>query len=192
MAEPPQLSGVHSCDPERAQDALGLNLLPRAPGVPGLHPCCLRLCDLGKLPAVLQAPFCCRSVGDHRPPHLVVICVLPRGRARVWAMATAGWSRFATAACTWGWRPVACSCRSTGWPTWAVLNDHIVDAALGYFVNPFATVTLAVVVLRERLRTARRLPSPSDWPLSSSSRSDTARCRGWLSRSPSALAPTGW
>lgn len=35
---------------------------------------------------------------------------------------------------------------------WGVLNDHIVDAALGYFINPLFTVTLAVFVLRERLR----------------------------------------
>jgi len=40
---------------------------------------------------------------------------------------------------------------------WGVLNDHIVDAALGYFINPLVTVTLAVVVLKERLRTAQKV-----------------------------------
>jgi chloramphenicol-sensitive protein RarD len=35
---------------------------------------------------------------------------------------------------------------------WAVTNDHVVDAALGYFINPLVTVTLGVVVLGERLR----------------------------------------
>ena len=35
---------------------------------------------------------------------------------------------------------------------WGVLNDHIVDAALGYFINPLITVALAVLVLHERLR----------------------------------------
>ncbi|PJI94958.1 EamA family transporter RarD [Luteimicrobium subarcticum] len=35
---------------------------------------------------------------------------------------------------------------------WAVLNDRVLDAALGYFVNPIVTVLLAVVFLRERLR----------------------------------------
>ena len=40
---------------------------------------------------------------------------------------------------------------------WGVLNDHVVDAALGYFINPLVTVTLAVVVLHERLRTAQKL-----------------------------------
>jgi chloramphenicol-sensitive protein RarD len=35
---------------------------------------------------------------------------------------------------------------------YGVLTDHVVDAALGYFVNPLVTVALAVLVLRERLR----------------------------------------
>jgi chloramphenicol-sensitive protein RarD len=35
---------------------------------------------------------------------------------------------------------------------WAVTNDHVVDAALGYFINPLVTVLLGVVVLGERLR----------------------------------------
>lgn len=36
-----------------------------------------------------------------------------------------------------------------------ILTDRVVDAALGYFINPLVTVTLAVVVLRERLRTVQ-------------------------------------
>jgi len=35
---------------------------------------------------------------------------------------------------------------------WAVNSDHVVEAALGYFVNPLVTVALGVVVLGERLR----------------------------------------
>lgn len=34
----------------------------------------------------------------------------------------------------------------------AVLTGHVIDAALGYFVNPLVTVLLAVFVLGERLR----------------------------------------
>jgi chloramphenicol-sensitive protein RarD len=34
----------------------------------------------------------------------------------------------------------------------AALSEHVVDAALGYFINPLVTVALAVLVLRERLR----------------------------------------
>jgi chloramphenicol-sensitive protein RarD len=39
---------------------------------------------------------------------------------------------------------------------WAVNNGHVVDAALGYFINPLFSVALGVVVLRERLR-------PTQW-----------------------------
>lgn len=35
---------------------------------------------------------------------------------------------------------------------WAVNNDHVVDASLGYFVNPLVSVVLGVALLRERLR----------------------------------------
>lgn len=35
---------------------------------------------------------------------------------------------------------------------WAVNHDHVVEAALGYYVNPLITVALGVVVLGEHLR----------------------------------------
>lgn len=35
---------------------------------------------------------------------------------------------------------------------YAVLSDRVLDAALGYFINPIITVLLGVLVLRERLR----------------------------------------
>lgn len=40
------------------------------------------------------------------------------------------------------------------WTTYVygVLTDRVLDAALGYFINPILTILLAVVVLRERLR----------------------------------------
>jgi len=43
---------------------------------------------------------------------------------------------------------------AANWVTflYAVLTDRVVDASLGYFINPIITVLLAVVVLRERLR----------------------------------------
>jgi chloramphenicol-sensitive protein RarD len=40
---------------------------------------------------------------------------------------------------------------------WAVIHDHIVEASLGYFVNPLVNVLLGVLVLRERLDRARWL-----------------------------------
>lgn len=35
---------------------------------------------------------------------------------------------------------------------WAVGHDRLVDASLGYFINPLVSVVLAVLVLKERLR----------------------------------------
>jgi len=35
---------------------------------------------------------------------------------------------------------------------WAVISDHVVDASLGYYINPLVTVALAVIVLHEKLR----------------------------------------
>ncbi|WAC75951.1 EamA family transporter RarD [Roseateles sp. SL47] len=43
---------------------------------------------------------------------------------------------------------------SVNWLTyvWAVQHGHVVDASLGYFINPLVNVALGFVVLRERLR----------------------------------------
>jgi chloramphenicol-sensitive protein RarD len=38
---------------------------------------------------------------------------------------------------------------------WAVNNGHVIEAALGYYVNPLITVALGVAVLGERLRRAQ-------------------------------------
>ena len=40
---------------------------------------------------------------------------------------------------------------------YAVNNDHVADAALGYFINPLVSVMLGVVVLREGLRGLQRI-----------------------------------
>src|SRR5690606_32467311 len=37
----------------------------------------------------------------------------------------------------------------------ATLTGHVVEASLGYFINPIVTVLLGVLVLRERLRPAQ-------------------------------------
>lgn len=39
---------------------------------------------------------------------------------------------------------------------WAVQNDHVLDASLGYFINPLVNVALGFVFLRER-------PRPMQW-----------------------------
>lgn len=40
---------------------------------------------------------------------------------------------------------------------WAVTSGHIVEASLGYFINPLVSVALGVIVLREHLRRAARI-----------------------------------
>ena len=42
---------------------------------------------------------------------------------------------------------------STNWLIfiWAVINDHVLQASLGYFINPLVNVLLGVAFLRERL-----------------------------------------
>jgi chloramphenicol-sensitive protein RarD len=43
---------------------------------------------------------------------------------------------------------------TVNWGTyiWAVNNEHVVEASLGYFINPLVTVLMGVLVLGERLR----------------------------------------
>jgi chloramphenicol-sensitive protein RarD len=47
---------------------------------------------------------------------------------------------------------------STNWfvYVWAVLNGHVLDSSLGYFINPLVNVLLGVALLSERL-------SPAQW-----------------------------
>jgi chloramphenicol-sensitive protein RarD len=40
---------------------------------------------------------------------------------------------------------------------WATVSGHLLDASLGYFINPLLSVALGTFVLRERLRTLQRL-----------------------------------
>lgn len=40
---------------------------------------------------------------------------------------------------------------------WAIVNGHVLDASLGYFINPLVSVLLGVLVLRERLQPAQWL-----------------------------------
>jgi chloramphenicol-sensitive protein RarD len=43
---------------------------------------------------------------------------------------------------------------SINWITyiWAVNNGHVVEAALGYYINPLIIITFGVVILREKMR----------------------------------------
>jgi chloramphenicol-sensitive protein RarD len=54
---------------------------------------------------------------------------------------------------TWLMLTVASVLIALNWGTYiyAATNGHVVDAALGYFINPLVTVALGVVVFRERI-----------------------------------------
>ncbi|MGG6431720.1 EamA family transporter RarD [Anoxybacillus sp. D401a] len=70
------------------------------------------------------------------------------------------WSTFLHT-CQWLWKEkkravafiVAAMLISTNWfiYIWAVNHDHMVEASLGYYMNPLLNVLLGVIVLKERL-----------------------------------------
>lgn len=66
------------------------------------------------------------------------------------------WSTFRKGYSTWRPRVVTVAAAvllTINWGTyvWAVTSGHIVEASLGYFINPLVSVALGVVVLHERL-----------------------------------------
>ncbi|PSK99209.1 chloramphenicol-sensitive protein RarD [Haloactinopolyspora alba] len=54
----------------------------------------------------------------------------------------------------YGLLALAAAVITVNWGTyiWAVSNDKVVDASLGYYINPLVTVLLGVLVLGERMR----------------------------------------
>ncbi|MCT7659844.1 EamA family transporter RarD [Mycobacterium deserti] len=58
---------------------------------------------------------------------------------------------------TWLLLTLASALISVNWVIYiyAVNNGHVVDAALGYFINPLVTVALGLVLFRERLNAAQ-------------------------------------
>lgn len=80
----------------------------------------------------------------------LLFCVLLLGVTRTWgAFVTALRHRR-----TLGLLSIAAVLLAVNWLVFVfgILTDRVVDAALGYYINPLVTVTLAVVVLREKLR----------------------------------------
>jgi len=53
------------------------------------------------------------------------------------------------------WRiAIASALLTANWTlyVWAVVNEHVIETALGYFIAPLFTIVIGVVVLREKLR----------------------------------------
>ncbi|GAA2004901.1 EamA family transporter RarD [Nakamurella flavida] len=70
---------------------------------------------------------------------------------------TRGWPALRVPARVWVLVAAAAVLIAVNWGVyiWAVNNGRVVDAALGYFVNPLVSVLLGVAVFRERLRPAQ-------------------------------------
>jgi chloramphenicol-sensitive protein RarD len=59
---------------------------------------------------------------------------------------------------TLGYVVLASILLTVNWSTyvWAVVNEHVIETALGYFLSPLATTAVGVFVLGERLTTLKR------------------------------------
>lgn len=79
---------------------------------------------------------------------VAVVLVVTRNLAWLRTVSAATWRRFALSALL----------IAINWLTyvWAVGHGHVVDAALGYFINPLVNVALGLAVLQER-------PRPVQW-----------------------------
>lgn len=79
---------------------------------------------------------------------VAVVLLVTRNLAWLRAVSAATWRRFALSALL----------IAINWLTyvWAVGHGHVVDAALGYFINPLVNVALGLAVLQER-------PRPVQW-----------------------------
>jgi chloramphenicol-sensitive protein RarD len=60
---------------------------------------------------------------------------------------------------TWPTLAAAAALIGTNWMVyiWAVNNNHVVEASLGYFINPLVNVLFGVLLFRERLGTGARV-----------------------------------
>ncbi|MEX1279357.1 MAG: EamA family transporter, partial [Acidimicrobiia bacterium] len=77
-------------------------------------------------------------------PLLVVAATITRGIRRLGGVDRRGWARFLAGGLL----------LSVNWGVfvWAVASDRVVEASLGYYINPLVSVALGVAVLGERLR----------------------------------------
>ena len=82
---------------------------------------------------------------------------------------------------------------AVNWGTyiWGVNDDHVVEASLGYFINPLVTVMMGVLVLGERLRRLQWVAMGLATVAVVGPTIEYGR-PGWRSSSPSRSAPTGW
>lgn len=86
----------------------------------------------------------------HRVLWSLVFCAVVLTVGRAWGAFAAVWRSGRML----GVLALAAVLLAVNWITfvYGTLTGHVVDAALGYFINPIVTVALAVLVLRETLR----------------------------------------
>jgi chloramphenicol-sensitive protein RarD len=97
--------------------------------------------------ALLDAPGSIEVLAHRIVWSLLVVAVLLAvggGFRRVWALDRRSYLLLGGAAVV----------VSVNWGTyiWGVVNGHVIETSLGYFINPLVTVLMGVVVLGERLR----------------------------------------
>jgi chloramphenicol-sensitive protein RarD len=97
--------------------------------------------------ALLDAPGSIEVLAHRIVWSLLVVAVLlavSGGFRRVWALDRRAYLLLGGAAVV----------VSVNWGTyiWGVVNGHVIETSLGYFINPLVTVLMGVVVLGERLR----------------------------------------
>ncbi|MCU1637033.1 MAG: RarD protein [Cryobacterium sp.] len=126
--------------PERSEHSKGLLYAVTAYGLWGVLP----------LYFLLLAPTGAFEVVAWRVLFSLVFCAILITVTRGWA-ALARVSRKPRTMWTMGLAGVLIY---INWQTYVVaaLSDHVVEAALGYFINPIVTVFLGVLILHERLR----------------------------------------
>ena len=129
--------------PKLEQNSRGILLGFAACGLWGLYPLYFdRLADSSAW-----------EIAAHRVVWTLLVAVVGITVVRQWGNARAVWANRRVL----GTLAAAGAIIALNWTiyVWAVVNDRIVDAALGYFVNPLFTAALAIGVLHERLRTGQ-------------------------------------
>ncbi|MGO4956218.1 EamA family transporter RarD [Luteococcus sp. Sow4_B9] len=79
---------------------------------------------------------------------LVFVAVMLLVLRRSW-----GWVRTAARRDTWPWLLAASVLIGLNWLTyiWAVNSSHVVEASLGYFINPLVSIALGLLLFGERM-----------------------------------------
>ncbi|GAA3189689.1 hypothetical protein GCM10020255_088030 [Rhodococcus baikonurensis] len=95
---------------------------------------------------------------------------------------------------TWLLVTAASAAIAVNWGTYiyAVVSGRVVEAALGYFINPLVTVLLGVVIFRERLRPAQIAALVLAATAVVVITVDFGKPPSSLCFSPVRLQPTGW